>query len=165
MKRRNTGKLHFHPVCDNDICIRAMRSNFSGTINAESVCGCLIRPAGNGKPSSCAGPLSLLVQMFACRGQKDDFRRAEAGAIFPLELMLCKLLSLCKLSFQPSVWCCLASGSGFCCSMVYCPHGIFGQSNPLIFLLKIFWGWTLSSTVQKSVGHFFCSAFAFVKGE
>lgn len=106
-----------------------MCSNFSRAINTEWVCGCLIRSAGNGRLSSCTGPLSLLLQMFACRGQKDedDFRRAEAGAIFPLELMPCKLLSLCKLSFLPSVGHCLDSGSSFCCSMFYCPRGILGK--------------------------------------
>lgn len=127
LKKRNTGKRHFNPVSDNDICIRATWSNFSRAINTESVCGCLIRSAGNGRSSSSPGPLSLLLQTFICRGQKDDFRRAEAGAIYPLELMLCKLLSLCKLSFQPSVGHCLASSSSLCCSMFYCPQSILGK--------------------------------------
>lgn len=116
--------------------LRATGSNFSSAISTVSVCGCLIRSAGNGRPSSCLGPLSLLLRMFTCGRQKDedDFREAEAVAIFPLELMPCKLLSLGKLFFLPSVGHCLPSGSSFWCSMFYCPHGILGTRDMLPWL-------------------------------
>lgn len=145
------------------MCIRATWSNFSRAINTESVCGCLIRSAGNGRPGFCTGPLSLLLQTFTCREQKDedDFRRAEAGAIYPLELMPCKLLSLCRLSFQPSVGHCLASGSSLCCSMFYCAHGILDKVTfSLDFSAQFGLDPVLCFTeVSRSL---LCSAFAFV---
>lgn len=107
--------------------LRATWSSFL-VPSTQCLCGCLIRSAGNGRPSSCPGPLSLLLQTFICGGEKDadDFRAAEAVAVFPLELMPCELLSHGKPSCPLQG---LPSGSSFCCRMFYCPHGILGMGT------------------------------------
>jgi len=87
-------------------------------------------------------------------------------AIFPLELMSYKLLSVCKLFFLPCAGHCLPSGSSFCCNVFYCPRGILGTGIcSLDISAREHLGLEPSPALQKSVGHFFCSAFAFVMGE
>lgn len=147
--------------------LRATWSNFSSAVSTVSVCGCLIRSAGNGRQSSFPGPLLLLLQMFPCGRQKDedDFRDAEAVAIFPLELMPCKLLSLGKAVLPPLCRALLALWQQFLLqSISLSPLWAQGHA-PSAFLPKSIWRWTPSLTLQRAVGHCSCSAFAFVKCE